>query len=142
MDKVFWIEEGEREVGKRPEKRLCSTNFPVDTSVFWIEPLKQDIRRSEQGGLMWQPVAIGVPQKVYGHREGRGEKREEKRSHFKAIIGSYGPFPNEVLKGCFGTTSKTIGSYPVSSCKSWIQVGKVERFLDPCFLPRSSLRTV
>ena len=43
--------------------------------------------------------------------------------------------PNEVLKDCFGTTSKIIGSYPVSSCKSWIQVGKLVRFLDPCFLP-------
>ena len=83
-------------------------------------------------GNRWQ---LERHKKVYGHREGRGEKREEKRSHFRAIVGSYGPLPNEVLKGCLGTTSKTIGSYPVSSSKSWIQVGEVVRYLDPCFLP-------
>ena len=30
---------------------------------------------------------------------------------------------NEVLKGCFESTLKTIGSYPVSSSKSLIKVG-------------------
>ena len=57
--------------------------------------------------------------KVYGHREGRAKKREEKRSHLKQSS----VLANEVMKGCFESTLETIGSYPVSSCKSLIKVG-------------------
>ena len=60
--------------------------------------------------------------KVYGHREGRAKKREEKRSHLKQSSVRTA-LANEVLKGCFESTLKTIGSYPVSPCKSLIKVG-------------------
>ena len=63
----------------------------------------------------------------------KGAERKAKKKD--PTLEQSSALPNEVLKGCFGTTSKTIGSYPVSSCKSWIQVGEVVRFLDPCFLP-------
>ena len=107
----------------------------MDTSVFWIEPLKQD--KEERAG--WLAVAIGgnwsATKKFTAIVKGAERKGKKKGPTLEQSSDRTAPFPNEVRKGCFGTTSKTIGSYPVSSSKSWIQVGKVVRFLDPCFLP-------
>ena len=54
--------------------------------------------------------------------KGAQRKARKKRSHLEQS-SSRTVLANEVLKGCFESTLKTIGSYPVSSCKSLIKVG-------------------
>ena len=91
---------------------------------------------------MWQTMApLEGHKKVYGHREGRAKKREEKRSHLEqSSVRTV--LAKEVVKGCFESTFKTIGSHPVSSRKSLIKVGGSCKTFGSVFLCRSGLKTV
>ena len=88
----------------------------------------------KQSSLMWQTMPIGAgPQKRFT-TIGKGAERKAKKKD-RPLKSNHRLPPNEVLKGCFDSTLKTIESNPiVSTCKSLIQVGKVLRFLDPSFL--------